>query len=192
MNIGANPWLSFWRLPGRHVCLRARPWPPTHPATAPIAGSTCWPRFWSCGARGICLRLVYLQIFRYGSFEKRAIHERERTEEVSAKRGIIYDRTGRELAMSIAVDSAFAVPTEIPDLAGTVSLISKITKTDPREILAKCKAARTFAGWRAKPMRRPPTHSRAESPRNLFSERIQAFLSQARTRGPGARLCRHG
>jgi len=100
-----------------------------------------------CG--GICLRLVYLQIFRYESFQKRAIHERERTEEVSAKRGIIYDRTGRELAMSISVDSAFAVPTEIPDLAGTVSLISKITKTDPRETLAKCKAARTFC-WVAR------------------------------------------
>src|SRR5580698_5693053 len=100
-----------------------------------------------CG--GICLRLVYLQIFRYGSFEKRAIHERERTEEVSARRGIIYDRTGHELAMSISVDSAFAVPTEIPDLAGTISLISKITKTDPRETLAKCKAARTFC-WVAR------------------------------------------
>ena len=100
-----------------------------------------------CG--GICLRLVYLQIFRYGSFEKRAIHERERTEEVSARRGIIYDRTGRELAMSISVDSAFAVPTEIPDLAGTISLISKITKTDPRETLAKCKAARSFC-WVAR------------------------------------------
>jgi len=100
-----------------------------------------------CGS--ICLRLVYLQIFRYGSFEKRAMHERERTEEVSAKRGIIYDRTGRELAMSISVDSAFAVPTEIPDLAGTIFLISKITKTDPREILAKCKAARTFC-WVAR------------------------------------------
>ncbi len=100
-----------------------------------------------CG--GICLRLVYLQIFRYGSFEKRAIHERERTEEVSARRGIIYDRTGRELAMSIAVDSAFAVPTEIPDLAGTVSLISKITNTDPRETLSKCKTARTFC-WVAR------------------------------------------
>src|ERR1700728_612535 len=100
-----------------------------------------------CG--GICLRLVYLQIFRYGSFEKRAIHERERTEEVSARRGIIYDRTGQELAMSISVDSAFAVPTEIPDLAGTISLISKITKTDPRETFAKCKAARTFC-WVAR------------------------------------------
>jgi cell division protein FtsI/penicillin-binding protein 2 len=100
-----------------------------------------------CG--GICLRLVYLQIFRYGSFEKRAIHERERTEEVSASRGIIYDRAGRELAMSISVASAFAVPTEIPDLAGTISLISRITKTDPRETLAKCKAARTFC-WVAR------------------------------------------
>lgn len=102
--------------------------------------------FW-CG--GICLRLVYLQIFRYGSFEKRAMHERERTEEVSARRGIIYDRAGRELAMSISVDSAFAVPTEIPDLAGAISLISRITKTDPRETLAKCKAARTFC-WVAR------------------------------------------
>jgi cell division protein FtsI (penicillin-binding protein 3) len=100
-----------------------------------------------CG--GISLRLVYLQIFRYGSFEKRAIHERERTEEVSAIRGIVYDRTGRELAMSISVDSAFAVPTEIPDLAGTISLISRITRTDPRETLAKCKAARTFC-WVAR------------------------------------------
>jgi len=36
-----------------------------------------------------------------------------------AKRGIIYDRQGRELAMSIQVDSAFAVPTEIPDLPNT-------------------------------------------------------------------------
>jgi cell division protein FtsI (penicillin-binding protein 3) len=100
-----------------------------------------------CG--GICLRLVYLQIFRYGSFQKRAVHERERTEEVSAKRGLIYDRAGRELAMSISVDSAFAVPTEIPDLAGTISLISRITKTDPRETLGKCKAARTFC-WVAR------------------------------------------
>ena len=63
-----------------------------------------------CGAAVICLRLVYLQIFRYGSFEQRAQHQQQRTIEVSASRGIIYDRAGHELAMSIAVDSAFAVP----------------------------------------------------------------------------------
>ena len=101
---------------------------------------------WCCG---ICLRLVYLQIFRYGSFEQRAQHQQQRTVEVSARRGIIYDRADRELAMSVSVDSAFAVPTEIPDLAGTVSLISRITKADPRELLARCKAGKTFC-WVAR------------------------------------------
>jgi cell division protein FtsI/penicillin-binding protein 2 len=100
-----------------------------------------------CG--GICLRLVYLQIFRYGSFEQRAMHQQNRTEEVSARRGIIYDRSGHEMAMSIDVDSVFAVPSDIPDLAGTISLISRITKSDPRETLAKCKAAKTFC-WVAR------------------------------------------
>ena len=100
-----------------------------------------------CG--GICLRLVYLQIFRYGSFEQKAQHQQQRTFDVSARRGIIYDRAGHELAMSVSVDSAFAVPTEIPDLANTISLISRITKTDPRELLAKCKAAKTFC-WVAR------------------------------------------
>jgi cell division protein FtsI (penicillin-binding protein 3) len=100
-------------------------------------------------AGAICLRLVYLQIFRYGDFETRAQHQQQRTTEVAAKRGVIYDRAGRELAMSIAVDSVFAVPAEIPDLPGTISLIARITKVDPRELLAKCQAARTFC-WVAR------------------------------------------
>jgi len=57
--------------------------------------------FWCCA---ICCRLVYLQIFRYGDFVERAQHQQQRSIELSAKRGIIYDRSGRELAMSVAVD----------------------------------------------------------------------------------------
>ncbi len=97
----------------------------------------------------ICIRLVYLQVFRYGSFEQRAQHQQQRTEEVSAKRGIIYDRQGRELAMSVSVDSVFAVPTEMPDPASTISLIARITKQDPRELLARCQAEKTFC-WVAR------------------------------------------
>ncbi len=100
-------------------------------------------------AGGICLRLVYLQIFRYGDFEQRAQRQQQRTTEVAARRGIIYDRSGRELAMSVSVDSVFAVPADIPDLAGTISLVARITKADPRELLAKCQAARTFC-WLAR------------------------------------------
>ncbi len=88
----------------------------------------------------ICLRLVYLQIFCYGDFERRAQHQQQRSFDLSPKRGVIYDRAGRELAMSIQVDSAFVVPSETPDLANTISLVARITKDDPRVALADCSA----------------------------------------------------
>lgn len=97
----------------------------------------------------ICLRLVYLQIFCYGDFERRAQHQQQRSFDLSPKRGVIYDRAGRELAMSIQVDSAFVVPSEAPDLANTVSLISRITQDDPRVVLADCGAHKTFC-WVAR------------------------------------------
>src|SRR5258706_7326027 len=92
----------------------------------------------------ICLRLVYLQIFCYGDFERRAQHQQQRSFDLSAKRGVIYDRAGRELAMSIQVDSAFVVPSEAPDLPNTISLITHITKDDPRVVLADCRVHKTF------------------------------------------------
>ena len=97
----------------------------------------------------ICLRLVYLQIFCYGDFERRAQHQQQRSFDLSPKRGVIYDRAGRELAMSIQVDSVFVVPSEAPDLANTVSLIARITKDDPRVVLADCRAHKTFC-WVAR------------------------------------------
>src|SRR5580700_873791 len=97
----------------------------------------------------ICLRLVYLQIFCYGDFERRAQHQQQRSFDLSPKRGVIYDRAGRELAMSIQVDSAFIVPSETPDLANTVSLISRITQDDPRVVLADCRVHKTFC-WVAR------------------------------------------
>jgi cell division protein FtsI (penicillin-binding protein 3) len=97
----------------------------------------------------ICLRLVYLQIFCYGDFQHRAQHQQQRSFDLSPKRGIIFDRAGRELAMSIQVDSAFAVPTEIPDLANTIGLITRITREDPRVVLADCRGRKTFC-WVAR------------------------------------------
>jgi cell division protein FtsI (penicillin-binding protein 3) len=97
----------------------------------------------------ICLRLVYLQIFCYGDFERRAQHQQQRSFDLSPKRGVIYDRAGRELAMSIQVDSAFVVPSEAPDLANTISLVTRITKDDPRVVLADCRAHKTFC-WVAR------------------------------------------
>jgi cell division protein FtsI (penicillin-binding protein 3) len=102
--------------------------------------------FW-CVA--ICGRLVYLQIFRYGSFVKQAEHQQQREIPLSAKRGVIYDRGGKELAMSVLVDSAFAVPTEVKDLPTAVSLITRITGDDRNVVLADCRNHKTFC-WVAR------------------------------------------
>ncbi len=102
--------------------------------------------FWCCA---ICLRLVYLQVFCYREFEQRALRQQQRTMEVSPKRGIIFDRAGHELAMSVSVDSVFAVPSEVPDQATTASLLARVLNADPRELLARFKTSHTFC-WVAR------------------------------------------
>ena len=97
----------------------------------------------------ICVRLVYLQIFQYGSFVKQAEHQQQREIPLSAKRGVIYDRAGHELAMSVLVDSAFAVPSEVKDLPTAVALITRITGEDHNVVLADCRNHKTFC-WMAR------------------------------------------
>ncbi|MGO8796681.1 MAG: penicillin-binding transpeptidase domain-containing protein [Candidatus Sulfotelmatobacter sp.] len=97
----------------------------------------------------ICARLIYLQMFCYGSFVKQAEHQQQRAIPLSAKRGVIYDRAGRELAMSVLVDSAFAVPSEVKDLPTAVSLITRITGEDHNVVLADCQNHKTFC-WVAR------------------------------------------
>jgi cell division protein FtsI (penicillin-binding protein 3) len=97
----------------------------------------------------ICGRLIYLQIFRYGAFVKQAEHQQQRAIPLEAKRGVIYDRAGHELAMSVLVDSAFAVPSEVKDLPTAISLIARITGEDQNVLLSDCKHHKTFC-WVAR------------------------------------------
>src|SRR5260370_17943532 len=97
----------------------------------------------------MCGRLVFLQIFSYGKFVKQAGHQQQRAIPLSAKRGVIYDRAGKELAMSVLVDSAFAVPSEVKDLPTAVSLITRITGDDHNVVLADCRNHKTFC-WVAR------------------------------------------
>ncbi len=97
----------------------------------------------------ICGRLVYLQIFSYGKFVAQATHQQQRAIPLTPKRGVIYDRAGHELAMSVLVESAFAVPSEVKDLPTAVSLITRITGDDHNVVLADCRAHKTFC-WVAR------------------------------------------
>lgn len=93
----------------------------------------------------VCFRLVYMQVAHYGDWVSRALRQQSRTINVEPRRGNIYDRNGSELAMSIYVDSIFAVPSEIPDAESTASILGNVLNTDPEDILARMKASRNFA-----------------------------------------------
>ena len=97
----------------------------------------------------ICGRLVQLQVFDYGQLEQHALRQQQRTIEVAPRRGIIFDRSGHDLAMSIGVDSIFAVPSEIPDPTTAATLLAHILKLDPAELRARFHASRTFC-WVAR------------------------------------------
>jgi cell division protein FtsI (penicillin-binding protein 3) len=71
-------------------------------------------------------RLGYLQLYRHGDYLLRAQRQQQRIIEISPKRGAIYDRNMHALAMSIKVDSAFAIPNEIKDKALAAQLMSGV------------------------------------------------------------------
>ena len=94
---------------------------------------------------GVCFRLVQMQVLQYGDWEQRALRQQSRTVTVEPRRGAIYDRNGLELAMSIDVDSIFAVPSEIPEPETTAGILGKVLHVDPQDIVARMKASRNFA-----------------------------------------------
>ncbi len=98
---------------------------------------------------GVCYRLVDLQVFQYKRFFDLAERQHSRTIEVEPRRGNILDRNGYPLAMSIDVDSVFAVPGEIPDKESTAAILGNVLGVDPPQIVARLNASRSFA-WVAR------------------------------------------
>jgi cell division protein FtsI (penicillin-binding protein 3) len=97
----------------------------------------------------ICLRLVWLQVVNYGDYTQRAARQQQRSIEVAPVRGNIYDRSGNELAMTVNVDSVFAVPAEIPDVHSTAQILGKVLKSDAADIEDRMGNSKAFA-WVAR------------------------------------------
>jgi cell division protein FtsI (penicillin-binding protein 3) len=105
----------------------------------------------------IGMRLVWLQVFRHGDFVERAAKQQQRTFEVAPRRGVLYDRNLRELAMTVMVDSVYAVPSELGEnRENAAELLARIVHADPRDnftsqqqMLARFNASRNFA-WVAR------------------------------------------
>lgn len=93
---------------------------------------------------GLGCRLMYLQFYRSGWLTENAIDQRIRDIPVEAKRGIIYDRKGRELAVSMSTDSVYAIPAEISNADETAAKLAAILALDQDKLAAKLKKRQAF------------------------------------------------
>ena len=94
-------------------------------------------------------RLGYLQLFRHGDYLARAARQQQRTIEITPRRGSIYDRNMDPLAMSIPVDSVFAVPVDVGDPQLAAQLLSGVLGIPTEVLESKLSAAQTFT-WIAR------------------------------------------
>jgi cell division protein FtsI (penicillin-binding protein 3) len=92
--------------------------------------------FFFLWASAIAGRLFWLQIVRHREFVERAQKQQQRTFEVAPRRGVLYDRNLRELAMTILADSIYADPTEIADKPATARALAALVHTDPEDALS--------------------------------------------------------
>jgi len=76
-------------------------------------------------------RLFWLQVVRHAEFIDRAAKQQLHTFEVAPRRGMLYDRNLRELAMTVQADSIYADPSAIADKAAAAKALAAIVHTDP-------------------------------------------------------------
>jgi len=112
--------------------------------------------FFFLWASAIAGRLFWLQIVRHQEFVERAQKQQQRTIEVAPRRGVLYDRNLRELAMTVLADSIYADPTEIADKPAAARALAALVHTDTEDALttedqiaARLNAGHNFA-WIAR------------------------------------------
>jgi cell division protein FtsI (penicillin-binding protein 3) len=85
----------------------------------------------------VLARLGYLQLFCYSDYFAKAQHQQQRTYEISPMRGDIFDRKGRQLAISVPMDSVFADPAEIKEPDMVARLLSRVLDVPAEDLEAK-------------------------------------------------------
>src|ERR1700758_4710243 len=123
------------RVSAMQAPLRAHRTRSTAPRAVPMKQLRFWIvcLFFLAWAGAITTRLFWLQIVRHSDYVERAQKQQQRTFEVAPRRGILYDRNMRELAMTVQVDSIYAVPIEIDDKEATARTLARIIHHDPED-----------------------------------------------------------
>ncbi len=79
-------------------------------------------------------RLVYLQVVDRADLTARAERQQQRVVTLEAKRGTIFDKQKRELAVSLEVESVYGVPSDIENPRHMAQQLSRILREDPKTL----------------------------------------------------------
>ena len=102
----------------------------------------------------LAFRVGWIQVVASEKYAKLAVEQQTRDVPIPAKRGIIYDRNGKELAISAVTNSIWARPGVVKDadteeeskenLEKTASTLAEILGMDKNEILANISQSRSL------------------------------------------------
>ncbi len=133
----------------------------------------------------IVVRLVQLQVLDVQKYELQAARQSERTINLDPRRGPILDRHGRQLAVSVDVESIYAVPTDIDDPVRAAAALAKALDLDAaarRTLQAQLQRTRAFV-W----VRRKVDAATAQAVRDLQLEGV-GFVTENRRYYPQREL----
>ncbi|MDX1762699.1 MAG: penicillin-binding protein 2 [bacterium] len=105
--------------------------------------------FFVFGYALVVYRLYRLQILEHAELREKAEKQHKRTVTIVPKRGTIYDRKGREIAISVDTISLYAVPPQIEDKPAVAKAIAKMTGQNRRKVLQSLLKKKQFV-WIAR------------------------------------------
>ena len=101
-------------------------------------------------------KAVHLQVYRSPWLAQKASNQYEKSLKSSGKRGTVYDRNLREMAVTIDVTSIGARTSKIKHPKTASRTLAKILKTDRRYILKNSSPKDLLSGLSARPPQRRP------------------------------------
>lgn len=90
-------------------------------------------------------RAAKLQLMDGGRYRDAAERQSAVSARIQAKRGVIQDRHGAELAITVDVDSVYAEPRRIDDPRGVASKLAPILRIDAKKLKKRLSGDRAFA-----------------------------------------------
>jgi cell division protein FtsI (penicillin-binding protein 3) len=87
-------------------------------------------------------RLAFLQVFRHDELLRLAQSQQQKTVEIEATRGTIFDRLGQPLAKTLPAESICVNPMKIPDVEVAADILSRVLDLDRKDLFKRIQIAK--------------------------------------------------